>query len=250
VAQGWIYGNDGLRVLRNPTLPGWRPYRHLVVPASVHAVFDRPTLDVIVELLIEMHDARASVERCTTYRRPAGPPVSGAVLRTISVERMMAEALLAASRVATSREGDRITTRATEARDAGSVDELVHARTRRGPRTLDNEHYQQVGEAYRSGEMFGRPVLEVIEHFSAGTKRLPRATANRWIKEARRRGYLSARSAGPVEECEQCHVTTRAAHHVTAVMPQIDGYDDGGAGSVTATYCPKHCPGNCDKEHD
>jgi hypothetical protein len=55
--------------------------------------------------------------------------------------------------------------------------------------------------------------------------------------------WLNTRADGPDEPCSVCGVTTSGKRrHVVAQV-----WDDGTA--MSATFCPRHCPGNCGRNH-
>ena len=65
---------------------------------------------------------------------------------------------------------------------------LPVARVRPGPHGYSDEHYQQVAETYRHADVRA-PIRAVMREHHASE-----STATRWVREARRRGYLKDKS--------------------------------------------------------
>lgn len=192
----WTYidENDGLRVRHGG---GLYPVGDFIVPGTIEATFDRPSLSPHrVSLRIEMSfrdRVHPEVTAVQIERTDGGPPVRSVDVR-VPVAELEQEAILAVSHVATSRTGKSGEARRASSSDAAALATRLREKGPAGRWSLNPEHLAAVVEIYRAGELIGRPVMHVAEHF-----KVPRPTASRWVAKARAEGYFDDEDGEDIE---------------------------------------------------
>lgn len=172
-----------------------------------------PRLDYEVHVGVQMHQGgpRAASVELVQLRddrgRPTGPYVTSTALRHLALDDLLERAVKAAVTVAVKVEIDEKTGRTGVLRSP-TVEErddfyaAWRSGKRGGRRGADDETYRRVAEVYRQAIVLGDPPTQTV----ADVLGVARATAGRWVQEARERKYLrpapGPRMAGEVPEEE------------------------------------------------
>lgn len=195
---------DGITVTNAETDPPYVPAVQVgryLVPGRMVATIEHPSLPVKVELALEVDYTSRAVQcsrfACADTSTPKG--VTGAKLRRLPVERMIRSVLVAA---ASDQEGQPLDW-------TGSEDDFSDALTIGSPAArwaMTPEHLDEVARVYREAvaNRNRAPVEAVAEHFGRlRRRRVPRATAARWVQTARADERLGATTQGRTGEHER-----------------------------------------------
>lgn len=166
---------------------GLYPVGDLLVPAVIEAVFDRPDVSphrIAIRIEMTFHDRVHPTMTSVAFQRTGDAPVRTSDLR-IPLAELEREAILAVAHVVTKRTPSAITARRATPEDGASVASVMSTTRPSGRWQLTPELLAEVVTVYRAGELLGRPVMHVAEHFGRN-----RPTASRWIQKAREEGYF------------------------------------------------------------
>lgn len=181
-----------------PYVPAVQVGRFLV-PGRMSATIEHPSLPVNLELALEVDYATRAVQcsRLSCTDRSTAKGVTGQKLRRLPVERIIRSVLHAA---ASDNEGRPLDWTAAEEDFSAAL--TVGNPTARW--ALTPEHLQGVARVYREAvaNRNRAPVEEVAAHFGRlRGRKVPRATAARWVQKAREGGrYLGETSQGRIEK--------------------------------------------------
>ena len=161
---------------------GLRPPHHLgygfalLVPPV--ALVDDPSLDVVVDLELDVEGDRLVITRFAVERRPGGPPITMDVLKSLPLVRLAAKA-------------------ATD----GVLTGLVHVTTTNGTTTVTPAHASEIealpeidrtAVAYRAALFFGLPPTVTVAEMLG----VSRDVAAKRVQAARRAGLLEPTTKG------------------------------------------------------
>lgn len=176
----------GLTPVTSPNLT-WTPYgsEGLSLPSEYVFEVDDPDCPVLVEIHAAVIDGQPRCSELRCRPRPGGQPVTAEALRRVALGRYLRAAAAAYSQRIEIHPGGMEVGYMTSGRDADLLDRA--ARQTRRPMTDDL--LRDVSRVYN--EASAKPVGAVQRRFYVS-----RATASRWIQQARRQGLIPPVSTG------------------------------------------------------
>ncbi len=158
-----------------------RGSRDLMLPSSWALVVNAPSLPYIAHLEVEVEAGNPVCRSLTCEQRRGGKPVETAALRSIPVDRLVTDSILALGLLLRAEPGANGTTILRPA----LMTEVTEAAVRRARRArLTPDHLRSVADVYQTGG--SAPTEAVRAHFHVKP-----STASRWVSEARRLGFLA-----------------------------------------------------------
>lgn len=153
----------------------WRP--DFALPERFTVTCDDDEFPYRVEVLVEVEDSEPVATSVTFARRPGGEPVSPARLRTIPLAAVVRQGVAAAA--------EPVLSDGTILGREGVPSEVWTWAGSRRRRVMDDDHLQAVADVYRKANPKSRVKAVQLKLGPVST-----ATAHRWVKAARDRGFL------------------------------------------------------------